>query len=126
MIQMKSEIRYNRLFLKSKGVHKVNSWIILFGALAAILVSWFIREIYLDWQDRRVLTILSVQMEIANKQTQQQLQQIQINNQHRQTKPQEKAKLKFEYKLQLPRLAIEYENQSQTQKIAIVEEKNAK
>lgn len=124
----KDELRdyEQRAFFEKKEVSETNPLNIFFAVLAAILVSWFIRELYLEWQIRRALTIFNEQMQIVNQQTQQQLQQIQINSEYQRAKAQEKARLEFEYKEQQRRLAIEQENQIHAQQMAIVEEKNAK
>ena len=115
-----------RAFFEKKEVHEVNPWSIFIAVLAAILVAWFIHEMYLEWQIRRALTIFNEQMEVVNRQTQQQFQEIQIRNEYQQAKEMERVRLESEYKEQQRRLVIERENQIHAQKMAVVEEKNAK
>ncbi|MFW5431589.1 MAG: hypothetical protein ACKE5M_06145 [Methylophilaceae bacterium] len=56
---------------------------IFFAVLAAILVAWFLRTVYIDFQLRRAAEIFSQQMLVTSKQTQKSLQQMQLRNQQR-------------------------------------------
>src|SRR5687768_4685250 len=95
----KDEVRNyeQRAFFEKDDKQEVNPMTIFFAVLAAILVSWFIRELYLEYQIRRALSVFNEQMEVINQQTQQQIQEIQIRNEFNQAKAQEKARLEFEY-----------------------------
>jgi hypothetical protein len=51
---------------KSKALSPVS---IFLAVLAAILVSWFIREAYVEWQIKQALEVFNQQMNVMNQQS---------------------------------------------------------
>lgn len=56
---------------------------IFFTVLAAILVAWFLKSAYDEWQIRRAINVFNQQMSAVNYQTQKSLEQMQLRNQQK-------------------------------------------
>ena len=91
-------------FFEEKKSSNVNPLTIFFAVLAAILVSWLIREAYLEWQVRQAVEIFNQQMANINSQAQRDLQRIQISAQIAQEAVNEKARVEAG-KVRLQKLA---------------------
>lgn len=81
-LDKEDEERYRqRAFFEKKPAESLNPMSIFFAVLAAILVSWFLHQLYMEWQLRRALTIFNQQMEISTRQSQRELRSIQRQSQ---------------------------------------------
>lgn len=89
---------------KSKALSPVS---IFFSVLAAILVSWFIREAYLEWQVKQALEVFNQQMNIVNQQSQINLQRIQL-----QAEQQSRAQAERAYQERLAKHQVELDKQA--------------
>lgn len=85
-----------RKFLDSPEKTEVNPLSIFFAVLAAILVSWLIREAYLEWQVRQAVEAFNQQMQIIDAQSQQQLKNYQLQNEAEKAKLEEEASARAE------------------------------
>lgn len=89
-----------RAFFEKKESKELNPLNIFFAVLAAILVSWFIRMAYVDWQLRQVAETFNEQIKVMNYQSQQQMRMIQLKNEAMQAQAEEKVRLKAEAAMQ--------------------------
>ena len=85
-----------RKFLDAPQKKELNPLSIFFAVLAAILVSWLIREAYVEWQVRQALEVFNQQMQIIDVQSQRQMQSIQLQNQAMKAQAEENARAKEE------------------------------
>jgi hypothetical protein len=79
------EIRNNGVdqFFNKPESSPVTPLTIFFAVLAAILVAWFLKSAYDEWQIRRAIHAFNQQMSTITYQSQQQMQQIQLQSQQR-------------------------------------------
>ena len=100
------EIRTSRQdsFFDEKKPNEVNPFTIFLAVLAAILVSWFIREAYLEWQVQRAVEMLNQEVAVINAQSQRELQRIQMSAQVAQEAANQRAGAEIE-KARLQKLA---------------------
>lgn len=73
---------------------------IFIAVLAAILVAWFIRVAYVEWQIRQVVNIFNQEMVLLNQQSQKSIERMQIDARLRQQAALEHERLKVEIKQQ--------------------------
>lgn len=85
-----------RTFFDAPPKNEVNPISIFLAVLAAILVAWFIRAAYIEWQVRQALEIFNQQMQIINAQSQQQMRNIQLRNEAMREKTEERIRLQAE------------------------------
>lgn len=92
-------------FDSNKPKQEVNPISIFFAVLAAILVSWFIREAYIEYQARQALALLNQQLSIINEQTQRQFEHIQLQTEAMNARAQENARLRAEALIEQKQIA---------------------
>ena len=85
-----------RMFFDSPSKNEINPVSIFFAVLAAILVAWFIRAAYIEWQVRQALEIFNQQMQVINEQSQHQIRNIQLRNEAMREQAEERIRLKAE------------------------------
>lgn len=97
-------------YFDEKKSNETSPIAIFFAVLGAILVSWLIREAYVDWQVRKALTIFNQQMAIISEQSQRSMENIQLQSQAYQDAANQRAIIEEEklhqkklYELQLER-----------------------
>lgn len=83
---------------------------IFIAVLAAILVAWFIRVAYVEWQIRQVVNIVSQEMVLINQQSQKSIERIQIE-----------ARLRQEAALEMERLKVEIKQQDELDRRAAIQ-----
>lgn len=115
-----------RAFFQRTEYPQNNPVVIFFAVLAAIIVSWIVREAYIEWQVQRALTLFNQQMQNLNAQSQQRFQNLQIQSEAARIAAQERVRLEMEEKEQQKLAAIQLENDKHAQQIAIIQEKDAK
>ena len=115
-----------RKFLDSPEKQDLNPLSIFFAVLAAILVSWLIREAYLEWQVRQAVEVFNQQMQIINAQSQQQMQNIQLQNEEMRAKAEEDARAKAEELRQQKLAAQQLDNDKRNAIVAEIEERSKK
>jgi len=115
-----------RAFFEKKENTELSPVTIFFAVLGAILVSWVIRQAYIEWQVQRALTVFNQQMQIMNAQSQQELQRFQIQSEAARAAAQERVRLEMEAKEQQKLAAIQLENDKRAQELAVIQEKEAK
>lgn len=75
------EIRnYQQDYFSNQNAKKsvdVNPFTIFLAVLAAILVAWLIRAVYIEWQVRQAINIFNQELQVINEQTQRNLEKIQ-------------------------------------------------
>jgi len=67
-------------FLNSKESNKTEPFNIFLAVLAAILVAWFIRAAYVEWQLKRTLETFNQQMAVVNANLQRDMELSQIRS----------------------------------------------
>lgn len=67
-------------FFEKKESKDINPMNIFFAVLAAILVSWFMREAYIEWQLRQVLSTFNQEMKLIEVQSQLQINAVRMNS----------------------------------------------
>ena len=119
---------YQRKFLENSQPAKANidGVTIFFAVLAAILLSWFIRDQYLEWQARRALEVFNQQMAIINVQTQNQFREIQIQAEKAKLENEERIRQEANRVQQIKLHKIEIEHQKQAAVEAQLAERVAK
>jgi hypothetical protein len=101
LLDKEDKINYEqRAFFDKKESKELNPLSIFFAVLAAIIVSWFIRAAYIDWQLRQVAEAFNQQISVINDQSQQQMRSIILKNQAMQAEVEEKARLKADELMQ--------------------------
>ncbi len=60
----------------SKKSNEVNPFTIFLSVLAAILLAWFIRAAYIEWQVRQVLEVFNQEINLVNEQSQRNIERI--------------------------------------------------
>lgn len=120
----KEDIRSNEQlkFLEKNDSNGLSPFIIFLAVLGAILVSWVIREAYLEWQVQRALSIFNQQMQIYATQSQEQLRAIQLRSEGIRAEAEEKARIKAENQEQQRLAAIQMENENLARIVAAQEE----
>lgn len=94
-----------RAYFDSKPKQEVNPINIFFAVLAAILVSWFIREAYIEYQARQALALLNQQLSIINEQAQRQFENIQLQTEAMNLRAQKNARLRAEALIEQKQIA---------------------
>lgn len=94
-----------RAYFDSKPKQEVNPISIFFAVLAAILVSWFIREAYMEYQARKALEMLNQQLSIINEQTQRQFEKIQLQTEAMNARAQENTRLRAQALIEQKKIA---------------------
>jgi phosphoglycerate-specific signal transduction histidine kinase len=84
---------------------------IFFAVLAAILVAWFIRAAYVEWQVRKAVELFNQQMANITYQSQKQMKQIQLQNQQR-IEAARRAQEEKALQLKLEKRRVEQERQA--------------
>lgn len=112
-----------RKFLDSPEKQEVNPLSIFFAVLAAILVSWLIREAYLEWQVRQAVEVFNQQMQIINAQSQQQMQNIQLQSEAMRAKAEEDARAKVAELRQQKLAAQQLDNEKRNAIDAAIDER---
>ena len=119
-----------RSFFEKDHSNSTTPLTIFLAVLAAILVSWAIREAYLEWQVRRALEYFNQQVEISNARSQQQLRAFQIQSQAAQAQAEEQAKQQAEahtqQRLEEIRLQAEAHRQQRLEEIQLQRENQAR
>ena len=115
-----------RTFLEAPQKKEVNPLSIFFAVLAAILVSWLIREAYVEWQVRQAIEVFNQQMQIIDAQSQQQMQSIQLQNQAMKANAEENARAKQEELRQQKLAAQQLDNDKRNAIAAAIEERTKK
>ena len=85
-----------RTFFEKKESKDINPLSIFFAVLAAILVSWFIRVAYIEWQVNQAVSAFNQEMKMIVDRNQQQMAAIQLKNEALRVEAEEKARLKAE------------------------------
>lgn len=89
-----------RAFFEKKESNDLNPLNIFFAVLAAILVSWFIREAYIEWQLRQVVSVFNQEIKVITDQTQQQMRSNQLKSEAMRLEAEEQARVKAEEDMQ--------------------------
>ena len=112
-------------FLKKRiNLHKSIQYFL--SVLTAILVSWLIREAYLDYQINQAVKIFNQQMQNINAQTQAQLHTYQLENESRKAENERVIRLRQEEHEQQKIVKIQVENGKRAQVIAEINERAKK
>lgn len=85
-----------RVFFEKKESKDINPLSIFFAVLAAILVSWFIRAAYIEWQVNQAVSLFNQEMKVIVDQSQQQMRVFQLKNEAVRAEAEEKARLNAE------------------------------
>lgn len=85
-----------RTFFDPTPKNELNPTSIFFAVLAAILVSWFIRAVYLEYQARQELALFNQYISVINEEIQQQLKNTQLQTEAMRARIEENARLKTE------------------------------
>jgi hypothetical protein len=125
----KDEIRdyEQRVFLdRDKNTNELNPLNIFFAVLAAILVSWLLRSIYIEYQIRQVANAFKQELEIIEKQSQIEMQKMHIRSELIRDEANRKAALNEDRILQQKFLVRQLELDKEAEKTAILDEKTKK
>lgn len=120
------EIKNNSIddFLdKDNGSTKLTPESIFVAVLAAILVAWFVKSVYVELRVRYELNKFNQEMAVISKRTQQRFQTMQLNNQQR---IDENRKAREDKAHQLKMLKYRAEQQKQAVITAGIEERTSK
>lgn len=113
-------------YFDKKESNETNPITIFFAVLGAILVSWVIREAYVEWQVRQALTMFNQQMAIINDQSQRSIQNMQIQSQAYQEAANQRAQIEQE-KIEQKKLdALQLERDKKAAIMAEIDLKNKK
>lgn len=115
-----------RTFLDAPQKKEVNPVSIFFAVLAAIIVSWLIREAYVEWQVRQAVEVFNQQMQVINAQSQQQMQSIQLQNEAMKAKAEQEADAKEEELRQQKLAAQQLDNDKRNAIAAAIDERTKK
>lgn len=115
-----------RAFFEKKETTALSPATIFFSVLGAILVSWVVREAYIEWQVQRALIVFNQQIQIMNAQSQQELQHFQLQSEAARAAAQERVRIEMEAKEQQRLAAAQLDNDKRKQALAVIQEKEAK
>lgn len=98
-------------FSKPKKSNEIDSFKIFLAVLSAILVAWFLRAAYVEWQLRQALEKFNQQITVINANTQ---RDIELNRLRIQAAAEERAKIQQEaiYQQKLAKKQFELEKQA--------------
>ena len=125
----KDEIRdyEQRVFLDSdRNRNELNPLNIFLAVLAAILVAWLLRSIYIEYQIRQVASAFKKELEIIEKQSQFEMQKMQIRSEMMRAEADKKAALIASKILEQKFVVRQLELDKEAANNAISEEKTKK
>ena len=115
-----------RAFFEKKQTTETNPFTIFLAVLAAILVSWLIREAYLEYQINQVVKVFNQQIQVIDAQTQAQVQQMQLRNEASKAENERLTRIRQEEQEQQKIAKIQIENEKRAKVIADINERAEK
>lgn len=115
-----------RAFFEKKDAISLSPFSIFLAVLGAIIMSWVIRQAYLEWQIHQAVAVFNQQMQTISAQSNAQFQSIQLQNVARRTAEEEKIRFNAEV-LEKQRLdTIQADNENRARVAAAIDEQARK